>query len=245
MDNPFNLSGKTILVTGASSGIGRQIALTCAGMGAHLVLNGRDVRRLEDVASCMDGDGHRTEAFDLTRFDCISGFVSELPALDGIVHCAGVNELIPAKQLTETDVDRIMNVNFKAPVILQSELLRHKKVMKGASIVFVASIATDTPIVGNGIYSASKGALLSYSKCLMLELASRQIRVNCISPGMIWTGLIASESVTDEQLREDEKRYPLKRYGTPDDVAGLAVYLLSDASKWMTGSNVRLSGGLI
>ena len=243
-ENPFSLRGKTILVTGASSGIGKEIAISCSQMGATVVLNGRNEGRLRDTASQM-GEKHIILPKDLTAFDTIPEMVCELPQLNGIVHCAGLNELIPAKQVTEVDLDRLMNINFKAPVLLQAEILRQKKLARKASVVFIASIGSETPIIGNSIYSASKGAIVSYSKSLMLELAPRQIRVNCISPGMIWTNLIEDDAVTMEQLKEDEKRYPLQRYGQPSDVAGLAVYLLSDASEWMTGSNVRIAGGIV
>ena len=243
-ENLFSLEGKTVFVTGASSGIGKGIAITCAKMGARVVLNGRCERRLKETASQM-GEGHIILPKDLTTFDSISELVNELPLLNGVVHCAGINELTPAKQITEADVDRIMNINFKAPVLLQAEVLKQRKLARKASIVFIASIGSETPIIGNSLYSASKGAIISYSRSLMLELAPRQIRVNCISPGMIWTNLIEGDAITMEQLKEDEKKYPLQRYGQPSDVAGLAVYLLSDASEWMTGSNVRLSGGII
>ena len=243
-ENPFSLVGKTILVTGASSGIGKEIAISCAKMGAKVVLNGRSEKRLYETASQM-GEGHIVVAKDLTAFNAIPEMVNDLPQLNGIVHCAGINELIPAKQVTEADIDRIMAINFKAPVLLQAEIIRQKKLLRKASVVFIASIGSDTPIIGNSVYSASKGAIVSYSKSLMLELAPRQIRVNCISPGMIWTNLIEGDSVTIEQLKEEEKKYPLQRYGQPSDVAGLAVYLLSDASEWMTGSNVRISGGIV
>ena len=243
-ENPFSLCGKTILVTGASSGIGREIAVACAKMGATIILSGRNITSLEETAGLM-GEGHIISPMDLRIFDAIPDFVSSLPQLNGIVHCAGINEMIPAKQVTELDVDRIMDINFKAPVLLQAEILRQKKLQRKASIVFIASIGSENPIIGNSIYSASKGALVSYSKTLMLELAPRQIRVNCISPGMIWTNLIANDAVTKEQLEEEERKYPLQRYGKPADVAGLAIYLLSDASEWMTGSNVRIAGGIV
>ena len=243
-ENPFSLVGKTVLVTGASSGIGKQIAISSAKMGAKVVLNGRDETRLKETASIM-GDEHIVLPYDLSAFDTIHDMVSNLPQLNGIVQCAGIRELIPAKQVTEADIDKILNINFKAPVLLQAEILRQNKLSRKSSVVFIASIGADTPSIGNSIYAASKGALVSYAKTLMLELAPRQIRVNCISPGMIWTNLITEDSVTIEQLEEDEKKYPLKRYGKPSDIDGLAVYLLSDASEWMTGSNVRISGGIV
>ena len=138
-----------------------------------------------------------------------------------------------------------MTANFNAAVLLQSELLTRKKIRRGAAIVFLSSRTSEIPTVANALYSASKGALQSYAKCLALELAPRQIRVNCICPAMVWTPLILSEGATEEQLKEQESRYPLKRYGQPEDVANLAVFLLSDASSWMTGSCIDITGGAI
>ena len=136
-----------------------------------------------------------------------------------------------------------MGINFKGPIMLQSSLLKNKRINKSASIVFITSMASQSPSYGNALYSASKGALISYANCLGLELASRQIRVNCISPAMVRTELILRDGISEEQLLEDEKKYPLKRYGQPEDVAALAIYLLSDASSWMTGSDLKITGG--
>ena len=242
--NPFSLTGKTILVTGASSGIGRGIAVTCSKMGATIVLGGRNETRLNETLSEMEGDGHVLAVADLTKKEELEKIVDTLPKLDGIVHCAGIGQRILCKQLQETDVDNVMDMNFKAPVLLQTEILKKKKINKGASIVFIASIAAESPSVGNSIYSASKGAIISYANCLVVELAPRKIRVNCISPAMVWTDLILKDGISEEELKEDEQKYPLKRYGNPDDIANLAVYMLSDASSWMTGSNVRITGGI-
>ena len=241
--NPFSLEGKIVLVTGASSGIGRGIAITCSKMGASVFLSGRNTEKLSQTLSLLDGKGHHIAQGDLTDGDTRKSLVEDLPMLDGVVHCAGIGQRIPCKFLQEGDVDNLMDVNFKAPVLLQTELLKQKKINKNASIVFIASIASWSPSVGNSIYSASKGAIISYANCLSLELAPRNIRVNCISPAMVWTDLIYQSGVERAQLQEDEKKYPLKRYGTPEDIANLAVYMLSDASMWMTGSNVKLSGG--
>lgn len=241
--NPFSLAGKTILVTGSSSGIGRGIAITCSKMGAKVIINGRNTSKLNETLLLMEGEGHQISIGDLTDTTMLALIVNNLPKLDGIVYCAGIGQRIPCKNLYSHDVDEVMNVNLKAPVLLQAEILRQKKLNKGASIVFIASIASWSPSFGNSIYSASKGAIISYSNCLALELAPRQIRVNCISPAMVWTDLVIKGGVTEEDLRLDEQRYPLKRYGTPEDIANLAVYLLSDASSWMTGSNLRITGG--
>lgn len=241
--NPFSLTGKTILVTGASSGIGRGIAVACSKMGAKVFINGRKEEKLKTTLAQMLGDENKIIAADLTKTEEIDRLVEELPKLDGIVHCAGMGQRVLCKQIQESDLDTIMAVNFKAPVMLQTGILKKKKINRQGSIVFIDSIATDEPSCGNALYSASKGALLSYSRCLALELAPRLVRVNCISPAMVWTDLVFNGGITEDDLKEDEKRYPLKRYGRPEDIANLAIYLLSDASSWMTESNIRITGG--
>ena len=241
--NPFSLSGKQILVTGASSGIGRGIALVCAKMGATVIVTGRNIERLNETLSLMPDGDHKVISADLTKAEDINRLVDSLPKLDGFVQCAGVGSRVACKAITQETIDHTMNANFEAPVLLQSAILKKKKINKAASIVYIASIAAWSPSMGNGIYSASKGAIISYAQCLAQELAPRLIRVNCICPAMVWTDLVLQEGVTREDLQEDEKRYPLKRYGTPEDIANLAVYLLSDASAWMTGSNIEITGG--
>lgn len=241
--NPFTLEGKTILVTGASSGIGRGIAIACSKMGATVIINGRNEQRLAETMTEMQGEENLSLAADLSDSNSLTEMVSRLPKLDGIVHCAGIGQRVLCKQLQEADLDTMMDVNFKAPVMLQTEILKQKKINKGASIVFIASIASDSPSIGNAVYSASKGAIISYANCLALELAPRLIRVNCILPAMIWTDLILKGGITEEELREDEKKYPLKRYGKPEDIANLSIYLLSNAAAWMTGSSIKITGG--
>lgn len=244
MYNPFSLEGKTILITGASSGIGRGIAIACSKMGACVIICGRNEDKLRQTLALMEGAGHTQISIDLTVNNDISAMMERLPKLDGIVHCAGIGQRIPCKQIEEENIAQVMDINFKAPVMLQKYLLSEKKINKGASIVFIASIASWSPSAGNSIYSASKGAIISYANCLSLELAPRRIRVNCISPAMVWTSLVTKDGVNMEILKEDESRYPLQRYGTPEDIANLAVYMLSDASSWMTGSNVKITGGV-
>jgi len=241
--NPFSLQGKQILVTGASSGIGKGIAIACSKMGASIVVNGRNEQRLAETVSELSGENHMMLSADLCKEDSVRVMVAKLPKLDGIVHCAGIGQRILCKQLQSNDVENVMEVNFKAPVMLQTEILKQKKINKNASIVFLTSIAAESPSIGNAIYSASKSALISYSNCLAIEVAPRKIRVNCISPAMVWTDLILQGGVDEETLKEDELKYPLKRYGKPEDIANLAIYLLSEASSWMTASNVKITGG--
>ncbi len=240
--NPFSLEGKTILVTGASSGIGRSIAVACSQMGATVVINGRNESKLDETLTLMLAGAHQIVVGDLTGD--LTSLVNQMPKFDGIVHCAGIGHSKLCKQIEAEDIDLVMGVNFKAPVLLQAELLKQRKVNKGASIVFVASLGYDYPNVANGVYCASKGAIVSYANCLKLELAPRLIRVNVISPGMVWTDLIVHGGMTEESLREDEQNnYLFHQYNQPEDIAYLAVYLLSDATVRMTGTNVHIAAG--
>jgi NAD(P)-dependent dehydrogenase (short-subunit alcohol dehydrogenase family) len=242
--NPFSLVGKTILVTGASSGIGRATAISCAKMGANVIVTGRNQERLAETLASMPGDQNLSIAADLTNAEQIDTLVADIPQLNGVVHCAGVGDRTLLKMAREKDIERVMSANFNAPVLLQRALLKKKKILTEASIVFIASRAPFAPTIGNGLYAASKGAMLAYAKVLGLELAPQLIRVNCICPAMVWTELVERDAaLTGADYHEAEKNYPLKRYGKPEDVANLAIYLLSDASCWMTGSNIDITGG--
>lgn len=243
MQNPFNLENKTILVTGASSGIGRAIAIACAGMGATVCITGRNSNRLTETLQLMEGGGHLSLIADLSEQYEIEKLVDNLPKLDGVVHCAGIGSRILCKSIQKKDIDYVMEPNFQAPVLLQSYLLSQKRINKNASIIFIASRAASSPSVGNALYSASKGAIISYAKCLGLELAPRLIRVNCICPAMVWTKLILQNGFSKEDFEYLQLKYPLKRYGQPEDIAYLCIYLLSDASSWMTGSCIDITGG--
>ncbi len=244
MNNPFSLVGKTILVTGASSGIGRGISIACAGMGAHVILTARKQEHLQETLSHMEGEGHSIILADLTNESQRHVLVEQVPALDGFVQCAGVMNRVPCKSIGEEDINSVFMPNVEAPILLQAELLQEHKIKKEASIIYMASIAARSAVAGNALYSASKAALISYAKCLALELASRKIRINCICPAMVWTDL-ALVGATKEELEADQLKYPLKRYGTPEDIANLAIYLLSDASCWMTGSCIEITGGVM
>ena len=242
--NPFSLKDKTILVTGASSGIGRAIAIECSKMGAVVVASARNRERLEQTLFQMNGEGHLSITADLGDADDVERMVKQLPQLDGVVHCAGIGDRTLGKMVREKDIERVMKTNFDAPVLLQRALLKKKLIKQSSSIVFIASRAPFAPTIGNGLYAASKGAIIAYSKVLGLELASQKIRVNCICPAMVWTELVERDALlTGADYHEAEKAYPLGRYGQPEDVAYLCIYLLSDASGWMTGSSVDITGG--
>jgi len=241
--NPFTLEGKQILVTGASSGIGKSIAIACGKMGATIIATGRNEQRLAETIGQMPDGEHRSIIADLTKQEDINVLVEQLPKLDGMVQCAGVGSRVLCKSIKKTDIDHVFLPNVEAPILLQAAILDKKKINQSASVVYIASRAADAPSIGNAAYSATKGAIISYAKCLALELAPRLIRVNCICPAMVWTDLIISGGVDKEQLEKAQAKYPLKRYGTPEDIANLAIYLLSDASSWMTGSCVDITGG--
>lgn len=242
--NPFSLEGKTILVTGASSGIGREIAIVCSKMRARIAITGRNEERLNETLVNLDGNDNLMVSADLSLVEDIDRLVAECPVLDGIVHCAGIGDRTLLRMVREKDIRRVMDANFNAPVLLQRALLKNKRVRPSASIVFMASRAPFAPSVGNGLYSASKGAMIAYAKVLGLELAPQKIRVNCVCPAMVWTELIKRDAeLTGVDYHEAEKAYPLGRYGKPEDIANLCVYLLSDASEWMTGSCIDITGG--
>lgn len=243
--NPFSLVNKRILVTGASSGIGQAISIAISWMGGSVIISGRNPEKLKNTLSmlCNEERDNQIIIADLTKEDDINVLIDKISNIDGVVYCAGIDFRMPAKMISHDDLNLVMSTNFNGSVLLQSALLSSKKINKKSSIVFISSIAVNSPSIGHSLYSASKGAISSYAKCLALELAPRGIRVNCICPAMVWTDLIKRGEVTEEQLREDESKYPLKRYGTPEDIAYLAVYLLSDASSWMTGSSIDITGG--
>jgi len=244
MYNPFSLEGKIILVTGASSGIGRSIAVESAKMGANLIITGRDEQRLKQTFTALVGTGHIMKTADLSNDAELNELVSFVPQIDGIAHVAGIVKPKPFQFLNRGELGTIMEVNFYAPVLLTNQLVREKKIGKNASIVFISSISgTKVSYIAGSAYSASKGALNGIVKGMALDLASKNIRVNTVVPGMIETGILDGSGVSNDDLVEDRKRYPLRRYGKPEEVAFAAIYLLSDASAWTTGSNILLDGG--
>ena len=242
--NPFSLAGKTVLVTGASSGIGRETAIACSRMGAGVVINGRNQERLQETSDLMAGPVVGMIVADLTSLDDVKRMLSEIPALDGAVLCAGNSTTLPLQFGSREKFDEMFDINFFAPVELLRLLYKKKVLKKGASVVLIASIGgTHSFMPGNGVYGASKAALNSVMKYAAREYASRKVRVNSICPGMVDTPLIHRGTITEEQLAEDARKYPLGRYGKPEDIANGALYLLSDASSWLTGHDLVIDGG--
>lgn len=245
MYNPFSLENKTILVTGASSGIGRAIAIECSKMGASVIITGRNEERLKETHAQMEGNQPDYIVADLSLPNDVQNLVQKITSLNGLVNCAGLTKSLPFQFATRKNIDEVFNINFFAPVEISRLLVKNKKIKGGSSIVFISSISgVYYTIIGNSIYSASKGAINGIVKSMALELAPKSIRVNCINPGMINTNLLSEGIISKDQLQEDMKKYPLKRYGKPEEVAFAAIYLLSDASNWVTGSNLLIDGGL-
>ena len=244
MNNPYSLQGKTILVTGASSGIGKCIAIRCSEMGANVIVTGRNEERLSSTITQLSTEGnHNGIIWDLSQIDTIKDFVTQLPELDGIVMDAAIFDTTVVRHLKQEKMHAMFNTNTFANIVLVQTLLKQRKLRNGSSVVFISSVASTRPYKGNALYSATKGAINSFSKVLAVELGAQQIRVNCIHPGIVQTKQDPKDwAVTKEELSAEEARYPLG-FGEPDDIAYAAVYLLSDVAKWVTGSDMIVDGG--
>ncbi len=244
MLNSFSLEGKTVLVTGATSGIGKQTAIDLSAAGAKLIITGRDETRLTETRAALQGKGHTHFIADLLDFDTFGSLAEGLPSLDGIVHSAGVTGHLPVKFISQADISGIMQINYMAPLLLTAALLKKKKINAKASIIFMSSVTTKYPYYGGALYGSSKAAIEAYSRVLALELAGKGIRSNCISPSFVRTPMVddAGKTISNEVLEKFEKMMPLG-FGEPSDVSQAILYLLSDASKWVTGSNMMLGGG--
>jgi NAD(P)-dependent dehydrogenase (short-subunit alcohol dehydrogenase family) len=242
--NPFSLDQKRVFITGASSGIGKAIAIECSKMKAKVIISGRNRRHLQETFDLLEGEGHSQVIADLMNPMDIKRMIQEFPCLDGVVHCAGFTKTLPFQFVNEEDLYAIMQVNFIAPTLISQTLIKNKKINRGASLVFISSISgVYCSYVAGSMYSASKGAINGIVKGMAIELASKNIRVNSVCPGMVHTSILDAGVITEEQLIEDMKKYPLKRYGKPEEVAYAVIYLLSDASAWVTGSNLLIDGG--
>ena len=245
MSNPaqkaFSLEGKTILVTGASSGLGREIAFACARRGARLIINGRDAARLQETNEQLAGEGHVQVTADLTSPEDRERLAQACNNVDGLVLCFGRQMLSPIRQLKEELMTAMYRMHFLAPVMLVQRLLQSNSIAQQGSVVFMLSTAAHIGTRGVGPYSAMKSGLLGIIRCLAIEQAKRKIRVNGISPSAIPTSIWGEE----QGLLDDQRaRHPLG-LGTPQDVANGAIFLLSDASRWVTGTSLVMDGGAV
>ena len=243
MTNPFSLEGKTILVTGASSNIGRQIAVKCSEMGAKVIATARNEERLKETLGKMNGEGHQILPSDLSDSEQIPTLVEHLPELDGIVMCAAVFRTTPIRNNRRKYTEEMFKTNTFANIDLVQLLLKNRKIKDGGSIQFISSVAAYRPYAGNALYSATKGAINSFCQVLAIEQSNRKIRANCVSPGIIQSDMEVKDwAVTQEELDKEEARFPLG-FGHTEDIAYAAVYMMSDASKWVTGTNMIVDGG--
>lgn len=244
MYQPFSLKDKIIFVTGASSGIGRAVAVECAKMGAQLIITGRNEQRLEETLNELEGTGHSKINADLNSEADIAKIVDFLPHLSGMVHGAGITTHVPIQYINREKINEIFDVNFFAPALICQKVVKEKKIKDQGSIVFVSSIAgIYCSSVGGSLYAATKGAVNGFIKGMALDLSPKKIRVNSITPGVVDTTLLKEGAISTDQLQEEMKRYPLKRFGKPEEIAYAAIYLLSDASAFVTGSNLLIDGG--
>ncbi len=244
MFNPFTLENKTILVTGASSGIGKATAIECSKLGAKVVVTGRNEERLNQTLAELEGEGHQAIVADLSSEEGVNVLVDQCPQIDGLVNNAGSTIMVPTQFISREKLMQVLEINTVAPIMLTQQLLKKKKLGKGASVVITDSISgVKIASPGNVLYSTSKSAINGFVKNAALDLASKNIRVNAVCPGMIDTHILDNGSVTAEDVEADMKKYPLRRYGKPEEVAYAIIYFLSDASGFTTGANLVIDGG--
>lgn len=241
--NPFTLEEKTVLVTGASSGIGQATAIECSKMGASVVITGRNEERLNETFTHLSGGGHQMIVADLNTQNDIDALVDACPVLDGLVNNAGRGKSKPVNFLKLEDLQDVYQTNLYGVALLTKGLLKKKKLVNGSSIVFTSSISSYMTAAGLSIYASSKAAVCAYMRTCAIELGVKGIRSNAVLPGMVETKLINSGTYTDEDKQKDLNLYPLGRYGRPKDIAHGIIYLLSDASNWVTGIELVIDGG--
>ena len=246
MYNPFSLEGKTILVTGSTSGIGRGVAIECSKMGARVIVTGRNQERLEETVCQLEGSNHIALTADLATQEGVEKLVEACPQLNGCVLNAGMPKVSTIKHMKRMDLEEIISVNEIAPIMLTSLLTKKKKLEKNSSIVFISSPnGVQIALNGNSAYAATKGAISAFMKTAAMELSTNGTRVNAILPGLVPTRILElSNSMTpeDEMMAKKASRYPLG-FGTPEDIAFGCIYFLSDAGRWVTGVNLFIDGG--
>ena len=244
--NPYSLAGKTILVTGGAGGIGSEVARACSKLGARIILTDIRVDALEAALlslTAVDFGDHLAYKADLTNAEDLANLVNQIPEIDGFVCNAGVMKLVLTQFITEDDLTRIQSINLNAPILLTKALLKKKKIKKGGSIVFTASAAGVFRVsLGNAIYATTKCGIDAFMRTVALEYGPRGIRCNSVNPGMVETALIGG--FTDEEKQKEMQNYPLRRFAKPEDIALGIVYLLSDASSFVTGTALKIDGGM-
>lgn len=247
--NPYSLENKTVLVTGASSGIGRATAIECSKMGATVIITARNEVRLQETFDALDrsfGQEHQQVIADMSTEEAVHQLADSLPVLDGVSLNAGIVKTLPIKFINGEALNEVLNVNMICPVLLAQRLLKKKKLHRGSSVVFTSSIGgVMISTVGNTMYGVSKGGLNAFMKGFALEMASNGIRSNSVNPGFVATNILATGTISEEQLKQNMAHYPLGRFGEANDIAHAIIYLLSDASSWVTGHTLVVDGGVI
>lgn len=244
MDNIFSLENKKILITGASSGIGKAVAQQCAAAGATCIITGRNSTRLHETLNTLPGVNHSILKADLSIISEINELTDAIDSIDGLVCCAGIVDTNMLKFSDDAEMLKLFETNTFSAIRLIRDLVQKNKLRKGSSIIIISSISgVKCGYLGGSIYGASKGAIEGFVKATALELASKKIRVNTVAPGMIVTNLLDHSSIDEELTEKDKLRYPFKRYGKPEEVGYACVYLLSDAAVWVTGTTLVIDGG--
>jgi NAD(P)-dependent dehydrogenase (short-subunit alcohol dehydrogenase family) len=241
--NPFSLEEKTILVTGASSGIGRATAIECAKMGAKVIVTDRTEERLNETLHQLEGNGHQMIVADLNIQEDINALVEKCPTLNGLVNNAGIVKGKPVGHLKLEDLQDVYQINVFGVALLTKGLLKKRKMAKGSSIVFTSSISSYITAAGLSIYASSKAAINAYMRTCAIELGTKGIRCNSVLPGMVETTFINNGFYTADDKQKDLNLYPLGRYGKPAEIAYGIIYLLSDASAWVSGTELVIDGG--
>lgn len=247
--NLFELTNKHIVISGASSGIGKQCAISCASMGAKVSLLGRNLKRLEETLLAMEGEGHTLNIADLCIEEECTKVAKQIVAnsgrVDGLLNVAGISSTLLIKSVTSEKLNELFKSNVYSAYILTREICKQSNFSKsGGSIVFISSIMGTHGQTGKSLYSMTKGALVAATKSLACELAPKKIRVNSISPGLIITPLNENlPHIKDIEKRRALEDMHLLGLGKPQDVANAAVFLLSNASSWITGVNLYVDGG--
>lgn len=249
MYNPFSIEGKNILITGAASGIGRQCSIDFSNAGANVILLDINEEQLDTTkgmcSPAVKSYIYKCNLVDVAGTeDVVKTAVTESGPIDGMLYCAGVERTLPYNHLTDKDYQQIYSVNVIGATNLLKVLTKKNIRAENAKYVLIASITALVGRPGVAAYAASKGAIVSLVKTLALEMATKGLNINCISPGTILTPLMEKmmESLTEEQQAERKSGFPLG-LGRPSDIANAAMFLLSDAARWITGQNIVVDGG--
>lgn len=245
----FSIKGKSILITGASSGIGREVSIQLSKSDANIIIVGRNIDRLNqtyDSLSSNSGADHLLYTCDISEESNIKELAGKVNAVDCVIHCAGIGKYVPLKFYSKSILDEFYKINLFAPLLLTKELVKQRKIKNEGSVIFISSIMSTVGAKANGIYASTKSALVGAAKSIALELSNNKIRVNCISPALVKTPLLDSGTdkggISQAEYDNDLLNHPLG-IGEPADIANLCLFLISDEARWISGTNIIIDGG--